>query len=173
MREIDRIAQEQFDGNVNRAIEHLLMTGEEASFDPYVKTLTAEEAKFALTIIKREMVKAAGGPENYNHLVKTSQMLTEINLPRETVQNAKHNIFITRLLITVAVLLVFIIAFPFTMKLNVPKDTVKLILAIGIGLLASKSAEYLLKGIKFSKIKKRIAVEEKFLTDQEDQQNGY
>lgn len=73
MREIDRIAQEQFNGNINQAIKHLLITGEKGSFSPYVKTLTQEEARFALTVIKKEMVKVSGGAENYNHFLETQK----------------------------------------------------------------------------------------------------
>lgn len=169
MRKLDILAQEKFNGDTLKTIEHLIVT-KDPEFGAYVQEFTKKEATYAFRSLHTNHVDKIieedfGGKEKFANDVMREMNLQELNLTAEEVKNAEKN--------------------PFRAKLG--KDVLKLALleggvvglsalggkagfdANGIGFLGSVGttlcslgmADNIMKYFKFRKMKKQLLEEEK------------
>lgn len=156
MREIDIIAKEKFDGDIKKTIEYLLLNLGPGEFDKYVRQLNADESKFALTIIKRETVKAVGGQSNFEVLMRNQDIVSELNMSFDEVNNAKKNPYKAKILKSILGMLLVEGGILTMGLLGVPVATLGLASAVGISVSSSFITDNIMKYFKFKKLKKAV-----------------
>ncbi len=156
MREIDAIANEKFNGNTLAAIEHLVRTLGKGEFGRYVHELTPDEAKFVLDLIHSENVKAVGGEQEYNKLLKREEQLLSMNLTYEQVRDATGNPYKTKLLLAVLSFLLIEGGLAVLLLLKVDFHYLSAIVSFCTGLLSLNLASNIVNYIKFRHLKESI-----------------
>ena len=158
MRKIDIYAQENFNGNIEQAIEHLLC-GEHGDtkyiFDQYVDELTLEESKFAMKIIHRQTVNSLG-EKQFNDEVHKLNVLQQLNLTEEEVKNAPVNPYKSTLLKSVFKLLVMNGGVISLAVAGIAPQILGLAAPLVMGLSSMTVATNLVNYFKFKKIKSKI-----------------
>lgn len=91
MRELDRIAREQFDGDTHKAIESLLYNLGEEAFEQYAEELTKEESAYTLTVIKEHEIRRLGGKKNYKKAEKLESLLEYLEMSYAEVAATEKN----------------------------------------------------------------------------------
>lgn len=97
MRKIDEIANEKFNGDMNRTLEYLLYEAD-GPFTPYVEELTQEEARMVMKFLERDAIKHYGSEENFYDEIDKNGLLRHLDLSEDEVRNATKNPYKAKML---------------------------------------------------------------------------
>lgn len=160
MREIDRIAQEQFNGDMEKTLYALLFDGNLGGLDPHVDDLNKEEATFVYLCMRCAAIQAYGGEETYKKALKTEKLAAKVDMTTDEARNCQCNPYRKKLLLEAgklfgAVLLPIFVALCLR-KLGVGYGWIYSVQAILIGLCAINTAKAALSILRFHRLKKLL-----------------
>ncbi|MBR6516460.1 MAG: hypothetical protein IKT40_06345 [Bacilli bacterium] len=163
MRKIDEIANEKFNGDINRTLYYLVYEAGEP-FDPYIPELTQAEAATVLRFVEDRAIKHYGSEENYYNEYKKRKLLAQLDLTEEEVRNAKKNPYKAKLLKNSLLMLIVeggILALGLAAnQMGIAPDILSYAGSIATGLFSMTLAGNLLEYVRFKKTKKMIDVQD-------------
>lgn len=153
-KDIQEYADAHCGGDRLRAIYDIISSGEECCFDPYVDSLTTEEANFTLLLLRNEAVWVYGGEASYKKALRHYSILASLGLEEEDLK--KPNPFTKPLLKQLALLLCAVLI-PAVLIGVLDASWIASVQPILIGLTAMSTANALLSFLRFNKVKKYLA----------------
>ena len=96
MRELDKIANEYYDGDTKKAIKGFFL--KQQCISNYIDEFTPEEAEFAFSLVLEDMAKQYGGKEKLGKKWARSMTLEQLDLTEKEVLEAEENPYKTDVL---------------------------------------------------------------------------
>lgn len=151
-KDIQQYADEHCGGDRFRAVYDIMSSGVECALDPYVDSMSQEDATFAVILLQDDAIRIYGGEKSYKNVVKHYSLLSSLGLEEEALQ--KPNPFVKPLLKQL-VLLVCAIVVPALLTIVLPDSSwLPVLQSILLGLFAMSTANALLPVLRFQKVKR-------------------
>ena len=158
-RKIDILAEEMFDGEVEKTLNYLLDNGE--CIEQYIDELTKDEANVVLDWVDNNIIETKfGGKEKFQQNIINEMQLTSalkmINMSEEKVRITKKNPFLSQIVKHTIILIIGIIAI-LVIGVLFKELQIEYILSLFIGIEALALSDNIFKYFKFKKAKKIVA----------------
>lgn len=160
MREVEKLAQEKFNGDIYKALDYAYRNWGSTVNDRMSKLyseLTKEELKMAAQIIRNLAIERSG-KDKVEKFEKSIGIMKSLNLSDDEITKAKENPFKKSMIISIISMLIVIVV-PLLLHLAVDNATQKWIESaqvILIGIFASKLADSVRKSFLFKKAKQGL-----------------
>lgn len=154
LRNLDKLANERFNGDIEATLNYLLFNTDGVYIDDYVEEFNKEETRKVLEIMKKTVMYAYGGKKNYNSVRDIEIGLHAFELTREEVLNAPQNPYKTKLgksFLSMLIGLAGILALNAVPGVNLP-----ILSSTIIGILSLNVVQKLNNYQKFKNLKKAI-----------------
>lgn len=162
MRELDKIANEYYDGDTLKAIKGFFEN--QQCIDSYVSEFTKEEAEYAYCLIMDDMAEKNGGRKQLGKKFAREIQLQQMNLTEEEILNAKKNPYKSNLLKSFLKLLLIeggVISVALAgNKINIDSSTLGILASTLTTMVSMDLANSILAYSKFKKIKKQLMNEQ-------------
>ena len=163
MREIDKLATEQFGGNTEDALESLIKN-KDGRFPQFIKELNKKEAAFAFRQLHKYHVdkiidEEFGGKEQFANEVMLEMKLDELGMTKEDVINSDNNPFSKALIKSIAKLVTSVIVPLFIyvlIKSMKNAETILVIQGVLITYFSFEAVGCVMNCLKFKNVKKVI-----------------
>ncbi len=163
LRKIDKLATEQFEGNIGKAIEYVMRTmSESPELNEYVKEFTQGECTFASNVLY-DMAEEKHGKGYVKENIKFAYNLEQLEMSEADIRSSEKNPFVQNIKRDSLILLcaVIVIGIAFGILPNYIEDeSIAIILTCVSGVViffeATNLSKYIVLAIKYKKTKQHL-----------------